>query len=92
MFYKLDNGSLVVGSHVDGPEFSLSPESKGAYTYPVQGWYWLESGAPEDVDLYPVTDETVGLKEALREAQTALTASDASDALYMPDINGGRIL
>lgn len=41
-FYKFDNGNLLFGTHVSGPEFDLSPQGKADYQYPIDGWYWFD--------------------------------------------------
>lgn len=41
MFYKLIDGELISGEHVDGPEYSLSQHGEDEYSYPVDGWYYF---------------------------------------------------
>lgn len=42
-FYKLqDDGDLVYGIMITGPDFHLIADDHTAYTYPIEGWWWFE--------------------------------------------------
>lgn len=44
-FYKNDNGFLVWSAdRVLNENFELWLDQKDTYTYPVEGWYWFDSG------------------------------------------------
>lgn len=44
MFVKNDNDSLIIGDNfVYTPTFTLTKETKGEFTYPIDGWYWFET-------------------------------------------------
>jgi hypothetical protein len=42
-FYKIDGGLLYAPNSVEGSGFCLYKEIKDSYTYPVEGWYWLNN-------------------------------------------------
>ena len=44
-FYKDDEGSLLYGTLVCGPTYTLIESEHDTYTYPVDGWYWFDSEA-----------------------------------------------
>lgn len=44
MFVKNDNSSLIIGDNfVYAPTFILTKETKGEFTYPIDGWYWFDT-------------------------------------------------
>jgi hypothetical protein len=44
-FYKLEDESLLYGTVVCGPTYTLISEDHESYTYPVDGWRWFETEA-----------------------------------------------
>jgi hypothetical protein len=44
-FYKLDGETLLSGTLVSGPTYTLIASEHETYTYPVDGWYWFETEA-----------------------------------------------
>ena len=42
-FYKMDSELLYAPNSVEGTGFCLYKENKDSYTYPVEGWYWLNN-------------------------------------------------
>lgn len=45
-FYKMTEGGLLCAPNfVHAPGYSLVAESKDAYTYPADGWYWFDTQA-----------------------------------------------
>lgn len=59
MFYKNEKNTLVKGSHIDGPEFSLSEVARKKYVYPINGWHWFASDAEAALALGIVTPTPV---------------------------------
>lgn len=43
MFYKFQDDVLLSGRVVTAPTFELTAETRGDFTYPVDGWYWFDS-------------------------------------------------
>jgi hypothetical protein len=42
-FYKMDGELLYAPETVEGTGFCLYKINKEYYTYPVEGWYWLNN-------------------------------------------------
>lgn len=58
-FYKWDDGQLLYGTNVSGPEFELSTFGKDDHVYPTDGWYWFD--AVEDAQsFFNISEPTDG--------------------------------
>lgn len=43
-FYRRENGTVVrADGPLFGPGYDLLAEQRGAYEYPVDGWYWFDT-------------------------------------------------
>ena len=75
-FYKNDNGFLVWSAdRVLNENFELWLDQKDTYDYPVEGWYWFDSGidARNALECYgpsPFPSWTVNTTTACWEAPT----------------------
>jgi hypothetical protein len=43
MFYKYQDDVLLSGNVVTTPTFELTIETRGEFSYPVDGWVWFET-------------------------------------------------
>lgn len=75
-FYRLiDDGTLVRGDRVTAPGWVLTPETRGQFTFPHDGWWWFDTLAEAVQALNPQQlafdepddfDPTVAARIALR--------------------------
>ena len=54
---------LFAPNFVSSPDYELLAENYGAYTYPVDGWEWVENYEPADTDGEIVTEELALLRQ-----------------------------
>jgi len=56
-FYKVDNGTLLVGANnIENRDYVLEAYKHAEYTYPVDGWFWFDTD--EEAQGHFVKDET----------------------------------
>ncbi len=60
-FYKLQDNTLMHGTSIEGPAYSLQIENYGQYQYPVDGWRYFAT-LQEAVQYYGLVTETITIQ------------------------------